>query len=82
MKSEQTSPVKDKYKLRNWGEYNKSLVERGNITLWLDPCVIRAWRDMPKEKVVGEAQYPACVIQCCLVLGKVSASRCARQRAL
>ncbi len=42
MKSEQTSPVKDKYKVRNWGAYNKSLVERGNITLWLDRSVMRA----------------------------------------
>lgn len=71
MKSEQTSPVKDKYKVRNWGSYNKSLVERGNITLWLDPSVMRAWRDIPKKKVVGSEQYPACVIQCCLLLGKV-----------
>jgi hypothetical protein len=67
-----TIPIKDKYKVKNWKAYNKSLVQRGSITIWLEESVLRAWRDISKEKkVVGERLYADCVIQCCLLLGQV-----------
>ena len=31
------------YKVRNWSEYNRSLVNRGNITLWVDENAIESW---------------------------------------
>ena len=52
MNSEQTSRVKDKYKVCNWKADNKSLVQRGEIGIWLDASVMRAWRGVPKRKVV------------------------------
>jgi len=33
---------KEKYRLRNWPEYNKSLIKRGNINLWI-PSDITDW---------------------------------------
>lgn len=33
-----------KYRIRNWSEYNASLVKRGSLTVWIDEDVIRAWR--------------------------------------
>lgn len=66
-----TSPHKDTYKLRNWSDYNKTLESRGNITLWLNERLLRVWSDVPKKKVVGEQQYPDCVIEACLIIGKV-----------
>ena len=30
------SKKKDKYRIRNWHEYNRSLVNRGSITFWFD----------------------------------------------
>lgn len=67
-----TTPVKDTYKVKNWKIYNKSLVQRGSITLWLEASVVRSWRDTDlTRKVVGEQLYADCVIQCCLLLGQV-----------
>lgn len=31
------------YRIRNWGEYNRSLVQRGNITLWFSDDAIGKW---------------------------------------
>lgn len=32
-----------RYKIRNWSEYNKSLVKRGNVTIWFSEETIKAW---------------------------------------
>lgn len=67
-----TTPGKDRYKVTNWKAYNKSLVSRGSLTLWLEDSVLRAWRDIDiSKKVVGECLYADCVIQCSLLLGYV-----------
>lgn len=72
MQASTTTPCKDRYKVKNWKAYNRSLVQRGSLTLWLEDSVWRAWRDTdPSRKVVGEQLYAACIIQCCLLLGKV-----------
>lgn len=46
------TPTQDKqYKVNNWTEYNKSLVNRGDFTLWLDEDVLVDWEhgnDHPK----------------------------------
>lgn len=63
--------MKDKYKIRNWKAYNKSLCARGSITLWIENSVLRSWRAIdPDKKVVAEKLYPDSVIQCCLLLGQ------------
>jgi Transposase DDE domain len=42
-KSQQSSP-KPRYRVTNWPEYNRALVQRGSVTLWLSDEVIRGWR--------------------------------------
>ena len=37
------SSLKQSYKITNWREYNKSLVSRGDITVWFDEDVIDQW---------------------------------------
>lgn len=32
-----------KYKVKNWREYNNSLKNRGDITLWLDEEALEDW---------------------------------------
>ncbi|MBF9252252.1 IS5 family transposase [Pontibacter sp. 172403-2] len=72
MQASTTTPCKDRYKVKNWKAYNKSLVHRGSLTLWLEDAVLRAWRDTDiSRKVVGECLYADSVIQCCLLLGYV-----------
>jgi hypothetical protein len=67
-----TSPitrVKDKYKIKNWQAYNKSLCHRGSITLWLEDSVMEEWEHLSgKKKEVGEQTYSDSIIQCCLLL--------------
>lgn len=67
-----TIPAKDKYKVKNWKAYNKRLVPRGSLSIWLEDSVLRQWREIAQEKkVVGECLYPDSVRQCCLLLGQV-----------
>lgn len=36
------------YRIRNWGEYNAGLKQRGGITFWLDEAAIKAWLNEEK----------------------------------
>lgn len=40
--------MKAKYRIRNWNDYNKSLIQRGSITIWFSDDAIRKWT-APKE---------------------------------
>ncbi len=33
-----------RYRIRSWPEYNRALVNRGRLTLWVDQDAIAAWR--------------------------------------
>ena len=35
---------KKKYKVTNWKEYEQSLCNRGSLTLWISPSVIKSWK--------------------------------------
>jgi hypothetical protein len=35
---------KQKYKVRNWSDYNKSLVKRGSLTLWISEDINEWWQ--------------------------------------
>ena len=41
-KSKVHPKYKTKYRVGNWAAYDRSLVERGSITLWLSPEAIAA----------------------------------------
>lgn len=36
--------AKQQYRLRNWSDYNKALVGRGSLTVWVSDDVIAQWR--------------------------------------
>lgn len=62
---------KKKYKIRNWSEYNDSLVERGNIEFWMDPKTLKKWKAKLQGKK-GRAQlYTDLSITITLQFGKV-----------
>ena len=49
-KKEETKQ-KDKYKVVNWPSYNKSLINRGDITVWFDEDLIDQWfYDGPSQR--------------------------------
>lgn len=37
------SNVRRRYKVDNWAEYNRSLVQRGSITIWVEEEAIKGW---------------------------------------
>jgi IS5 family transposase len=41
--------TKTKYRLRNWNEYNESLVNRGSLTFWFSEDVISAWKNQARS---------------------------------
>lgn len=62
---------KDKYKVHNWGEYNKGLKQRGAITLWINEEVLQNWRYQGGNKRGGQRRYSDLAIEVCLVVRKV-----------
>ncbi len=57
------------YKINNWPEYNRSLVNRGNITLWFSPEVSQSWKSSKKHRGRGRPQeYSDAAIECCLAI--------------
>lgn len=48
--------TKARYRLRNWREYNRALVQRGSLTLWLREDVLSAWRNTTRSGKRGHPQ--------------------------
>jgi IS5 family transposase len=44
---------KAKYRLRNWSEYNRALVQRGSLTLWITEDVLQTWHSTEAETKRG-----------------------------
>ena len=65
-KSKQTA----QYRVRNWADYNASLVQRGSITIWVSPEIVRAWKplpDRPRQRG-GQVQFSDMAIECLLTV--------------
>ena len=44
------------YRLRNWKQYNRSLMGRGSLTLWIDEEVIQNWKTPVKTGQPGASK--------------------------
>lgn len=60
--------AKKAYRVRNWKEYNKSLVNRGSITFWFSDEIIKSWKREEKDTAHGNQKYSNMVILCALTL--------------
>lgn len=40
-----------RYRIRNWAEYNKSLVQRGSLTVWFSDDVVKSWLQKPEARL-------------------------------
>lgn len=57
--------TKRTYRLRNWSEYNRSLVNRGSLTVWVSADVIASWNTQAKSGKRGHPQtYTDTAILC------------------
>ena len=48
MKSKVHPTYKTKYRVANWPAYNRALVRRGDVTVWVSSEAIAAWTARPK----------------------------------
>ena len=62
---------KARYKIRNWREYNESLVNRGSLTLWISEEDIEGWKPSGPKKRGGQVRYTDGAIQCLLMVRSV-----------
>lgn len=64
-----TPKSKATYRVRNWTEYNKSLVNRGNLTIWISDEAMAAWYEMEKSGKRGSSiTYSKLAIEACLMV--------------
>lgn len=59
---------KAKYRLTNWQQYNKALIDRGSITLWLDEATLSEWYYQGPRSAGGVFVYSEQCIQAALSL--------------
>ena len=59
---------KPEYRLTNWNQYEQSLRDRGNLTLWLSPSAIKSWKSKQSGKQGGQQKYADLAIETVLTL--------------
>lgn len=62
---------KTEYRLNNWPEYNKALLQRGCITIWLDETTLAQWYYQGPRTPGGLCRYSEPCIQAALALKSV-----------
>jgi len=64
--------TKSTYRLRNWSQYNKALVQRGSLTVWISEEVLSAWHNQTRTGQRGKpATYTDIAILCMATLEEV-----------
>lgn len=72
LKGQKEPPTpKAKYRLTNWPAYNKALIQRGFITLWLDQATLAQWYYQGPRTAGGLFRYSEQCIQAALALKAV-----------
>ena len=67
-----TNKQKRQYRIRNWRDYNKALVRRGSLTIWIDTRSTDTWLDPDAPPRRGRRRtYSDVAILCALTLREV-----------
>lgn len=69
--SKPSSRPKTLYRVKNWSEYEKSLVERGSITFWLSDNFEQAWLYTGKKQRGSQFDYSDKAIEIMLTIKEV-----------
>jgi Transposase DDE domain len=59
------------YRIRNWSDYNRALVRRGSLTVWVDQESLDAWNYQGPAQWGGQYVYSDTAMQCLLTLRAV-----------
>ena len=62
---------KKNYRVRNWRQYNKALVQRGDLTFWFSEKIILNWKKDADKASHGNQKYSDAVILCGLIIKQV-----------
>ena len=68
MKSKVHPAYKTKYRVKNWSSYDRALVQRGDVTLWLSPEAIALWEPAGVGTRGGQLRYSDLAIEVTLTL--------------
>ena len=68
MKSRVHPTYKTKYRVKNWASYDRALVRRGDITIWLSPAAIAAWEPDRAGTRGAQRKYSDLAIESALTL--------------
>ena len=68
MKSRVHPKYKTKYRVSNWAEYDRALVQRGDITLWISKDAIASWKPAPTGRRGVQRKFSDHAIETALTL--------------
>jgi hypothetical protein len=68
MKSRVHPQYKSKYRVSNWGEHDRGLVERGDISLWISRDAVASWRPLPTGRRGAQRKFSDHAIETALTL--------------
>ncbi len=68
MKSKVHPTYKTKYHVQHWASYDRALVRRGDITIWLSPAAIAAWEPHEAGTRGAQRKYSDLAIESALTL--------------
>ena len=67
-KRNRSPKYKPKYRVINWHQYEQSLRNRGNLTIWLSPAAIKSWTPAKSNKQGRQRKYADLAIETVLTL--------------
>jgi IS5 family transposase len=68
MKSRVHPRYKTKYRVSNWADYDRALVQRGDITLWISEAAIASWKPAPTGLRGAQRKFSDHAIETALTL--------------
>jgi hypothetical protein len=68
MRSRVHPKYKTKYRVSNWADYDRALVQRGDITLWISEDAIATWKPAPSGRPGAQKKFSDHAIETALTL--------------
>jgi len=62
---------KASYRVTNWAEYDRGLVQRGDVRFWVDKKVLANWIAPLQRRPGGQRRYSDVAVEATLMLGAI-----------
>ena len=70
-KKKARSRQKELYRVRNWSEYDRALVQRGSLTIWISEDAMAKWKHSGPKQRGAQKEYSDLAIEIALTLKEV-----------